>query len=99
MNAHCLSFDIRIALLAAYLLVVALPPPVYAESTFDEEMRLFSELLSLRPGADVADIGAGEGDYALAVAEIVGETGAIYATELDEDKLEALRVMLKARQY
>jgi SAM-dependent methyltransferase len=97
MNAHCLRFDIRIALLAAYLLVVALPASAVAESTFDEEMRLFSELLSLRPGAAVADIGAGEGDYALAVAEIVGETGAVYATELDEDKLEALRVLEQER--
>lgn len=73
-------------------LLVALPAtPGLAESKFDREVALLGELLGLAPGSVVADIGAGDGDYALALAGIVGAEGIVYATELDEQKLAALK--------
>ncbi len=62
-----------------------------AESSFDEEIRLLTEMLDLKPGAVFADIGAGEGQYAAALAKVVGAEGRAFATELDEEKLVELR--------
>jgi ubiquinone/menaquinone biosynthesis C-methylase UbiE len=56
----------------------------------DEAARL-ADLLGLRPGSSVADVGAGDGAFALAFAERVGPSGRVYATELGGEQLEALR--------
>lgn len=50
-----------------------------------------AEALGLRPGSVVADIGAGSGGWAFRMAEKVGASGRVYATEIDENKLETLR--------
>jgi ubiquinone/menaquinone biosynthesis C-methylase UbiE len=50
-----------------------------------------------KPGTVVADIGAGDGSYAFASVEQVGATGRVYATEIDAEKLKALRVEVKKR--
>ena len=42
-------------------------------------------------GAVVADIGAGDGQYAFAAAERVGTAGKVFATEIDAKKLGELR--------
>src|SRR5262249_54471940 len=42
-------------------------------------------------GAIVADIGAGDGSWAFAAAREVGPTGKVFATEIDPEKLAALR--------
>ena len=39
----------------------------------------------------VADVGAGDGDWSFRLAERVGETGHVYATEVDEDELKKIR--------
>ena len=44
-----------------------------------------------KPGQTVADIGAGDGEYALAASALFGENGKVYATELDEKKLQSLK--------
>lgn len=49
------------------------------------------EALELREGSVVADIGAGDGDQTLAIAEQVGPDGQIYSTELGEDSVQELR--------
>lgn len=49
------------------------------------------ESLELSNGSVVADIGAGDGDQTLAIAEHIGSEGHIYSTELDEETLEELR--------
>ena len=48
------------------------------------------DALGVRPGDRVADIGAGDGSHAVAVAKIVGERGEVLATELDPDRRRAL---------
>jgi len=44
-----------------------------------------------KAGQIVADIGAGDGQYAFAAASFLGENGRVYATELDEQKLQAIK--------
>lgn len=49
------------------------------------------EALELEEGSVVADIGAGDGDQTLAIAELIGPDGHIYSTELGEESLQELR--------
>lgn len=56
-----------------------------------DEMKRLSALMEWKPGTVVADIGAGDGRYAFAAAQIVGASGKIFATEIDQEKLAALR--------
>jgi SAM-dependent methyltransferase len=50
-----------------------------------------AEILCLEAGARVADVGAGDGDWTEVLARRVGETGHVYATEVDEDLVAELR--------
>lgn len=47
--------------------------------------------IGLRPGQIVADLGSGGGFFALAAAKIVGNTGIVYAVDVQEAKLTATR--------
>ena len=58
--------------------------------TWTHEPARLVEALGLRPGDRVADIGAGDGSHALAVAGILGASGEVFATELDVDRRRAL---------
>jgi len=56
---------------------------------FSSETGLVEEALALREGMQVADVGAGDGDWAERLAEKVGPAGHVYATEItDEDVQE-----------
>lgn len=55
----------------------------------DEPARLVG-LLGIRPGDRVADIGAGDGAHAVAVARLVGQGGEVLATDLDPDRRRAI---------
>ena len=54
-----------------------------ATSRFEREVARLAELLEIGPGSTVADIGAGKGQLALALARLVGPGGRVYATEID----------------
>jgi ubiquinone/menaquinone biosynthesis C-methylase UbiE len=54
-----------------------------AASRFEREVDRLAALLALEPGSRVADVGAGKGKFALALAERVGPEGHVYATEID----------------
>lgn len=56
-----------------------------------DEMKRLAALMDWKPGTIVADIGAGDGRYAFAAAKIVGDSGKVFATEIDEEKLAKLR--------
>jgi ubiquinone/menaquinone biosynthesis C-methylase UbiE len=76
-----------------YLMVTLLclwAGPAAAESRTEQEVRRLTELLSIGPGAVIADIGAGDGEYAIALAPAVGESGRIYATELSAEDRETI---------
>jgi len=56
-----------------------------------DEIKRLAALMEWKPGTIVADIGAGDGKYAFAAAQIVGASGKVFATEIDQDKLASLR--------
>ena len=58
------------------------------------EMPRLTEALGLKAGTVVADVGAGKGQLTLALAATVGPGGRIFSTEIDPDRLQALRAML-----
>ena len=49
------------------------------------------DVLGIRPGAGVADIGAGSGWFTVRAARRVGPGGAVYAVEINPDFLEHIR--------
>ena len=50
-----------------------------------------------KPGAIVADIGAGDGRYAFAAIDQLGPAGKVFATEIDNQKLADLQAQVKKR--
>ncbi len=50
-----------------------------------------AKAMGWKPGQTVADIGAGDGEYAFAASALLGENGKVYATELDEKKLHTIK--------
>ena len=61
-----------------------------------DERRLFKEL-RLREGQVVLDAGCGPGDYALAAARQVTESGRVYAVDLWKEGIQALKATAEAR--
>lgn len=55
------------------------------------EMPRLREVLALRAGMVVADVGAGKGQLTLALAGAVGSAGHVFSSEIDPAKLRALR--------
>jgi len=60
------------------------------QDNYQEEADSLARLLNWKSGNVVADIGAGDGQMALATAQHVGAAGKVYATELDAKKLARL---------
>jgi ubiquinone/menaquinone biosynthesis C-methylase UbiE len=56
-----------------------------------DEMKRLSTLMDWKPGTIVADVGAGDGRYAFAAAQLIGKPGKVFATEIDQEKLAALK--------
>src|SRR5262249_12589401 len=61
-----------------------------AEARESETDRLI-EILELKPGLSVADVGAGSGNLSVALAERVGPHGTVFATEIDPKQLDKIR--------
>jgi ubiquinone/menaquinone biosynthesis C-methylase UbiE len=57
----------------------------------ESEIQRLARVMNWKAGQVIADVGAGEGEIGFAAATAVGETGKVYLTELDEDKVAALR--------
>jgi ubiquinone/menaquinone biosynthesis C-methylase UbiE len=70
--------------------------PLIHGSEADEVDRLV-EWLALEPGSRVADLGAGDGRFALALSDRVGPAGHVYATELSADQLATIRQAARQR--
>jgi predicted methyltransferase len=63
---------------------------VYAQNNASDTSKLI-EVLELKPGSVVAEIGAGGGDLTTAIARHVGPAGRVYTSELGSDRLSKLR--------
>jgi ubiquinone/menaquinone biosynthesis C-methylase UbiE len=70
---------------------------VHARGSASDEIPKLAALMDWKAGTVVADIGAGDGSYAFAAVEQVGATGKVFATEVDAEKLKALRAEVKKR--
>jgi tRNA A58 N-methylase Trm61 len=81
----------RVAVLGVVLLSAGGP----AAQSLDSEAARTIEALGLRPGLRVADVGTGNGEWAERISREVGQTGRVYATEVDRDKLQTVDTRLK----
>jgi ubiquinone/menaquinone biosynthesis C-methylase UbiE len=73
-------------------------PPGAGKSSFDliDSKTLFKEL-GLKKGMTLLDMACGRGIYALAASEQVGEEGVVYALDLWEEGVDALRMEASAK--
>ncbi|MDX2269569.1 MAG: methyltransferase domain-containing protein [Bryobacter sp.] len=55
------------------------------------------DLMKFKPGMVVADVGAGVGYYAFRIAEKVGPTGKVYATDIQPEMLQLLRRRMREK--
>ena len=69
-----------------------------AAAISSDEIQRLAKVMDWKSGQVVADIGAGEGEIGFAAADAVGASGKVYVTELDKNKLSALREAAKSRK-
>jgi len=55
------------------------------------DTRRLTELLELREGSTAADIGAGSGPLTIRVAQLVGPSGRVFATDVNAERLKEIR--------
>ena len=60
------------------------------------EMSRLREVMRLKPGMAVADVGAGEGELTLALAREVGPGGRVFSSDIDPERVAALRAAVAA---
>jgi ubiquinone/menaquinone biosynthesis C-methylase UbiE len=70
---------------------------LHARASASDEIPKLAALMDWKPGTVVADIGAGDGSYTFAAEEQVGASGKVFATEISQEKLKALRAEVKKR--
>jgi|SRR5579872_850719 len=86
-----------IVIIFLLLYSVADPAPAMTADEHGVIARL-AELMQWKAGTVVADIGAGDGQYSFVAARIVGPSGRVYATEIDQQKLKHLREEVTRRK-
>jgi SAM-dependent methyltransferase len=64
----------------------------------DIEVRRLVPLLRLEPGMTAADVGAGLGAWSLRLSQRTGPSGRVYATDIDQGALAALRALVAREQ-
>jgi precorrin-6B methylase 2 len=63
-----------------------------------ERTDLLLKALELKPGMVVADIGAGSGYFSWRMAQQVGETGKVYAEDIQQEMLDLLMAQMRKHQ-
>ena len=65
------------------------------EREYEEQPSKAIAALGIKPGQVVADVGAGSGYYTVRLAERVGPTGQVFATDIQPERLDLLRARVK----
>jgi len=73
-------------ILAAALIVVGCQGGTASAAEIDDIVAV----LALEDGSQLADVGAGDGEWTVELASRVGRTGHVWATEVDPDNLESI---------
>jgi len=81
----------RILVAAAIVIALAFAAIHHVRADAADEIKRLASAMDWKPGTVVADIGAGDGRWAFAAAHEVGPTGKAFATEIDAQKLAALK--------
>lgn len=63
----------------------------------EENGGLMREQLDVKPGQTVCDLGSGDGYHTLWMAGVVGETGKVYAVDIQKEMLEMLQKRAEGR--
>ncbi|HUN63554.1 MAG TPA: methyltransferase domain-containing protein [Candidatus Sulfotelmatobacter sp.] len=77
------------------LVIVAFAVLLSLGAASKDEIARLRILMQWRDGQTLADVGAGEGEIGIAAAAIVGDSGKVYLTELDQQKRKALEQTVK----
>ncbi len=70
----------------------------FGRDAWQQPERVVNEL-GLKPGDEVADLGAGSGYFAFRLADAVGPSGRVYAVDIDKGMLEYLTAQASERGY
>lgn len=62
------------------------------------EMPRLREVLALKPGMSVADVGAGRGELTVALAAAVGPAGHVFSSDIDSEALAQIRARAAAAE-
>jgi ubiquinone/menaquinone biosynthesis C-methylase UbiE len=85
----------RLTLLVAIFIAASLGPIAAQEAKRDAvDAAKLIEILEIRPGATVADIGAGSGPLVTPMSQHVGSAGRVYATDVNADRISELRKLV-----
>ena len=77
--------------ITAVILAVALVLSSAFARGAENELDHLAQVLDLRPGSSVADVGAGSGELSIAIVRYVGPQGVVYSTEIDPKLLDRIR--------
>jgi ubiquinone/menaquinone biosynthesis C-methylase UbiE len=71
--------------------IALLAPALYRDANRAKEIAKLMPLMGLQPGMTAADIGAGEGQMAIPLAQRLGPNGQVFGVEIDPSALRQLR--------
>lgn len=77
--------------ITAPLLIIVLVLSVATAAGVENEIDHLADVLELKPGSSVADVGAGSGELSIAIARYVGPHGIVYSTEINPKLLDKIR--------
>ena len=87
-------------LVRTFVTLLVLATPAWAQPHGEERREQWQKVdevmaaMGVRPGATVADLGAGDGFFTVRLARAVGEQGKVYAVDVSADALRRLRTRI-----